>query len=242
MDVLESVTPATQCSPPVCQDINMTSKSSSLPRQPPSCETKTSQDVVSSKPGKSSGGGSASFNRGSRRREPAQGSLSSGNPNKPGPRSKTGPNKRPPPRGNQNYYNDKSYKSFAIDNVDEADEFEVGSIFNPGSKKQNYNHLLNFQYDKRGSTGNGRGNNNHGGGARNRGGHHKKQDTPRVKYDHTHYLQANCQFVVKSDVDYSVQLVDPDIIVDWNNIEQVHGNITFNMFLTCLTTSYFRLS
>ena len=31
------------------------------------------------------------------------------------------------------------------------DEFEAGSIFNPGSKKQNLSHLLNFQYEPRGN-------------------------------------------------------------------------------------------
>ena len=31
------------------------------------------------------------------------------------------------------------------------DEFEVGSVFNAGSKKQNISHLLNFQFEPRGS-------------------------------------------------------------------------------------------
>jgi len=35
--------------------------------------------------------------------------------------------------------------------VMKEDEFEAGSIFNPGSKKQNLSHLLNFQYEPRGN-------------------------------------------------------------------------------------------
>ena len=31
------------------------------------------------------------------------------------------------------------------------DEFEVGSVFNSGSKKQNISHLMNFQFEPRGS-------------------------------------------------------------------------------------------
>ena len=41
------------------------------------------------------------------------------------------------------------------------------------------------------------------------------------KYNKEQYLQANCQFVVKSSGDYSVHLADPDTIVNWDLIEQV---------------------
>ena len=40
------------------------------------------------------------------------------------------------------------------------DEFEVGSVFNAGSKKQNINHLLNFQFEPRGSQANKKSANN----------------------------------------------------------------------------------
>ena len=49
--------------------------------------------------------------------------------------------------------------------VAEADEFEVGSVFKAGSKKQNANHLLNFYTDRRGVGGN-RGDGGRGGGRR----------------------------------------------------------------------------
>ena len=41
------------------------------------------------------------------------------------------------------------------------------------------------------------------------------------KYNKEQYLQANCQFVVKSSGDYSAHLADPDTIVNWDLIEQV---------------------
>ena len=31
----------------------------------------------------------------------------------------------------------------------------------------------------------------------------------------------SCQFVVRSDADYSIHMVEPDILVDWNLIEQI---------------------
>ena len=41
------------------------------------------------------------------------------------------------------------------------------------------------------------------------------------KYNKEQYLQANCQFVVKSSGDYSVHLADPDTLVNWDLVEQV---------------------
>jgi len=91
------------------------------------------------------------------------------------------------------------------------DEFEVGSVFNAGSKKQNLNHLLNFQFEPRG---------NHG--KKNLGkGRGRNFSDGRPKYNKEQYLQANCQFVVKSSGNYSAHLVDPDTLVDWDLIEQV---------------------
>ena len=158
MGTLESGTPPCHPPPPSSNTSSstiMTSRTSAQSRPCPGnqgCESKNSQDVgVGSKPGKSSGagGGSSSFPKGSsRRREPSQGSLSGLNPQRPGPRTKGGPGKRPPPRGgHQNYPREnqaKTYRNYSTHQIDEADECELGSIFNPGSKKQNYNHLLNF--------------------------------------------------------------------------------------------------
>ena len=191
---------------------------------------------VGSKPGKSSGGGSSSFTRGSRRREPAQGSLSGLNPSKPGPRNKTGPGKRPPPRGGYNSYN-SPHQNYATHQIDPADECELGSLYNPGGKKPNYNHLLNFQYGQRGSGRGGRGQERGHQQAQNRGQKYERKkyrDEPvRPRYDHTHYLQANCQFTVRAGQDYSVQAADPDVLVDWDMIEQVKLSVCSDQATSC---------
>lgn len=112
-------------------------------------------------------------------------------------------------------------------------EAELHSVFIPGSKKQNLNHLLNFHYMPRdrdlpifSRTGN------------------NKSYTRKVKYNKEQFLQAklvlrikfliklciqpfnlffhSCQFVVKSDTDYAAYLASPDTLVQWNCIEQVH--------------------
>lgn len=36
---------------------------------------------------------------------------------------------------------------------------------------------------------------------------------------------CSCQFVVKADGDYSVYLADPDLLVQWESIEQIVSNI-----------------
>eukprot|EP00092_Neocalanus_flemingeri_P006103 GFUD01006574.1.p1 GENE.GFUD01006574.1~~GFUD01006574.1.p1 ORF type:complete len:764 (+),score=229.46 GFUD01006574.1:359-2650(+) len=191
----------------------MSSRSTSQARQQPVCEAKNNQDVNTGyKPGKSSGG---SFPRGSKRREPNNGSLSGPNPTRPGPKPRGGAGKRPPPRGSFPNYNPQDYEQ-----MNQDDEFELGSVFNPGSKKQNYNHLLNFQYSAR-----GRNPNNNQGHNNNRGPRSKArnyQEPIRKVYNKSHYLQANCQFIVKAAGDYSVHTADPDTLVDWDLVEQVH--------------------
>lgn len=190
----------------------MTSRSTSQGRQQPVCEAKNNQDVNNgSKPGKPSGG---SFPRGSKRREPNNGSLSGLNPNRSGPKPRGGAGKRPPPRGGFPNYNPQDYQQMSVE-----DEFELGSVFNPGSKKQNYNHLLNFQYSPRGPAPNSRGHYNNR-GSRGKANHYYAPI--RKHYNKSHYLQANCQFIVKSLGDYSIHANDPDTLVDWELIEQVH--------------------
>ena len=119
----------------------------------------------------------------------------------------------------QPHYTDKFEK------VIKEDEFEAGSIFNPGSKKQNLSHLLNFQYEPRGNKNKSNKNNrdsNYNGTARKG----TKYYAPRPRYNKEQYLQANCQFVVRKGSDYSRHLKDPDVIVEWENIEQVRLKTT----------------
>ncbi|XP_043281538.1 RING finger protein 10 [Venturia canescens] len=103
--------------------------------------------------------------------------------------------------------------------VEEEEVAELGSVMVPGSKKQNLNHLLNFHYAPRDVT------TNSGGWTYTRGDPtENKRRLPlihRHKYNKEQFLQANCQFVVKDNANYSAHLADPDTLVDWNLIEQI---------------------
>merc|ERR1711971_113146 len=98
-------------------------------------------------------------------------------------------------------------------------EAELGSLYQPGSRKQNLSHLLtNFQVGPpRGSRG-GR----QGGGSRRNGPSSQHVYTPiKSRYSAQHYLQATCQFVVSDCADILNHASDPDTIVDWDVVEQV---------------------
>nr|CAD7403151.1 unnamed protein product [Timema poppensis] len=79
---------------------------------------------------------------------------------------------------------------------------------------KNLNHLLNFHYAPR----EGSGSMWRSGG---RQGLNRWMATHKHKYNKEQFLQANCQFVVKADGDYSVYSTNPDILVDWGLIEQI---------------------
>ncbi len=67
------------------------------------------------------------------------------------------------------------------------DEFEVGSVFNAGSKKQNLSHLLNFQFEPRGNSSS----NQRSRVSKTSGGGRKKNAiSSRPKYNKEQYLQA----------------------------------------------------
>lgn len=85
----------------------------------------------------------------------------------------------------------------------------------------NANHLLNFQYAPVRSQESGyRRPVNRSYGWRN-----SKSRTMILTKEQ--FLQANCQFVVKDSAadDYSANLADPDLMIDWSQIEQVVGVI-----------------
>lgn len=140
------------------------------------------------------------------------------------PRKNRGKNKNrnnfqknlPPPKSQQDISKNpgtSAQGAFAA-KVEFEDEFEVGSVFNAGSKKQNLNHLLNFQFEPRNNSSSGR--KHHG---KNR--HRNVSDAKKPKYNKEQYLQANCQFVVKATGDYTLHLTEPDTIVQWEQIEQI---------------------
>ncbi|XP_041349388.1 RING finger protein 10-like [Gigantopelta aegis] len=118
-------------------------------------------------------------------------------------RSRAFGDKRPRPRG---YFNDRQREE-----VVDAPCPELGSALYSGSKKANYNHLLNFTFAERESGQRGY---SHGGGR-------KQHYSGRVRYNKECFLQANYQFVVHDLGDYVVHSIDADKLVDWDLVEQV---------------------
>lgn len=121
--------------------------------------------------------------RGSRKREPTGVSFTPKNdPNrKPTPQRNKIVDKRPKPRGN--YYAEptcgKESPGLAYHDT------ELGSVFNPGSKKQSLNHLLNFHYTPRGDK-------RSSGGAisKSGSGSYRFLATYKHKYNKEEFLQA----------------------------------------------------
>jgi len=189
----------------------MASRSQSSARPAPAPESKTKQDVnFGSKPGRAAGGsrgGGRGGAGGGRRREPNN-AAAAANSRRPTPRGgRSGGGKQPLSRGYQSNH--------LRGTVAQEDEFQVGSVFNSGSKKQSLNHLLNFQYTPRGNgqeTDRSR-------GPRPSKNHNQQH---RQTFSKEQYLQSNCQFIVEAVGDYSVHLVDPDVPVNWDNIQEVY--------------------
>ncbi|XP_002736630.2 E3 ubiquitin-protein ligase RNF10-like [Saccoglossus kowalevskii] len=131
----------------------------------------------------------------------------------PVPRSEPSSARRPTPQKTKAL--DKRPRSRNVyggrrEEVTETQRAEFGSALSYGPKKMNLNHLLNFTYSPRETT-----TNSGSWKVRNKWG------TKRVRYNKEQFLQANCQFIVKSSGDYTVHAADPDILVNWELIEQV---------------------
>ncbi|KAF9421883.1 hypothetical protein HW555_002323, partial [Spodoptera exigua] len=115
--------------------------------------------------------------------------------------------RRPRPRGSTGYHVGGAQNT----RLGGDEEPEIGSVFVPGSKKQNLNHLLNFTYPSRGVP-------EHRGHQVRRPGFQYRGPN---RYGHDHYLRAYCQFVVNEDGDIKANLLDPDIPLKWEHIEEV---------------------
>lgn len=181
----------------------LSGRSAQIPGKSLAADSKLKQDASNS----------IKFVRSGRRRE--------GNPNKsdppckPLPQRQRGYDKRPQPRSDLSSMGNR-YRN----QVTAIDDVEVGSDARPGSKKLNLNHLLNFTYNCR--EGGRLSNNSWGGGPENHGYRNRAIWTTRKhKYNKEQFLQANCQFVVQEGKDYAVHHTDPDLLVDWEWIEQV---------------------
>ncbi|KAK9512195.1 hypothetical protein O3M35_000665 [Rhynocoris fuscipes] len=205
------------------EEVTMEKKNSNRLQTPvkgPATEGKKNPDAQSSK----------LFPR-SRKREPPGNNASKYDQSKrPPPQKSKTCDKRPKPRGL--YYG--SRKEGTQINDEEDLESEFGQLFSHhdfsgGSKKQSLNHLLNFHS----YTHNNGGRLMRGGTASLGSGlnvmrqTYKQYTTKSLMSTHAHkynkeqFLQANCQFVVRADGDYRRYLIDPDLLVDWEQVELI---------------------
>ncbi|MGH0162726.1 UNVERIFIED_CONTAM: hypothetical protein FKN15_064241 [Acipenser sinensis] len=159
--------------------------------------------------GKNSNG---SKQRYTRKRDPSYPKTESfsGQARRPTPQKGKAFDKRPPQRGGVN----RLYGGGHREEVAEAQRAEFSPAHFSGPKKISLNHLLNFTFEPRGhgepvSDGHG------GWGRRNKWGHKAKPFNKEL------FLQANCQFVVSEDQDYTAHFADPDTLVSWDSVQQV---------------------
>ncbi|KAM5238951.1 E3 ubiquitin-protein ligase RNF10 isoform 2-T2 [Ctenodactylus gundi] len=123
-------------------------------------------------------------------------------------------NKMPPQRGGgSSKLFSSSFNGGRRDEVAEAQRAEFSPAQFSGPKKINLNHLLNFTFEPRGQAGHFEGSGHGTWGKRNKWGH--------KPFNKELFLQANCQFVVSEDQDYTAHFADPDTLVNWDFVEQV---------------------
>uniref|UniRef100_A0A8C2W519 E3 ubiquitin-protein ligase RNF10 n=1 Tax=Chinchilla lanigera TaxID=34839 RepID=A0A8C2W519_CHILA len=123
-------------------------------------------------------------------------------------------NKMPPQRGGGSSKPfSSSFNGGRRDEVAEAQRAEFSPAQFSGPKKINLNHLLNFTFEPRGQAGHFEGSGHGSWGRRNKWGH--------KPFNKELFLQANCQFVVSEDQDYTAHFADPDTLVNWDFVEQV---------------------
>ncbi|XP_078277192.1 E3 ubiquitin-protein ligase RNF10 isoform X2 [Rhinoraja longicauda] len=123
--------------------------------------------------------------------------------------------KRPPARGANKSFS-TSGNGGRREEVAEVQRAEFSSAQFTGPKKISLNHLLNFTFEPRGQSGSHYDGSCHGRwGKRNRWGHKHKP------FNKEQFLQANCQFVVSEEQDYSIHFADPDTLVNWDFVQQV---------------------
>uniref|UniRef100_A0A2K6SAM1 E3 ubiquitin-protein ligase RNF10 n=1 Tax=Saimiri boliviensis boliviensis TaxID=39432 RepID=A0A2K6SAM1_SAIBB len=186
---------------------------SSKGQQPP--RSASAGPAGESKP-KSDGKNSSGSKRYNRKREPSypkNESFSNQSRRSSSQKSKTF-NKMPPQRGGGSAkLFSSSFNGGRRDEVAEAQRAEFSPAQFSGPKKINLNHLLNFTFEPRGQMGHFEGSGHGSWGKRNKWGH--------KPFNKELFLQANCQFVVSEDQDYTAHFADPDTLVNWDFVEQV---------------------
>jgi len=121
--------------------------------------------------------------------------------------------KRPPQRGGGRQYGVTG--GGRREEVAETRRAEFSPAQFAGPKKISLNHLLNFTFEPRGANGGIGDVGQSGWGRRNKWGHTHKPFNKEL------FLQANCQFVVTDDQDYTAHFTDPDTLVNWDCVQQV---------------------
>ncbi|XP_074869353.1 E3 ubiquitin-protein ligase RNF10 isoform X2 [Carettochelys insculpta] len=136
-------------------------------------------------------------------------------PRRPNSQKSKAFNKMPPQRGGPSGSSKliSSCNGGRRDEVAEVQRAEFSPAQFSGPKKINLNHLLNFTFEPRGQAGHFDGNGHGNWGKRNKWGH--------KPFNKELFLQANCQFVVSEEQDYTVNFADPDTLVNWDFVEQV---------------------
>ncbi|XP_004379069.1 E3 ubiquitin-protein ligase RNF10 isoform X1 [Trichechus manatus latirostris] len=189
------------------------SSGSSKGQQPP--RSASAGPAGESKP-KSDGKSSNGSRRFNRKREPSytkNENFSNQSRRSNAQKSKTF-NKMPPERGgSSSKLFSSSFNGGRRDEVAEVQRAEFSPAQFSGPKKINLNHLLNFTFEPRGQAGHFEGSGHGSWGKRNKWGH--------KPFNKELFLQANCQFVVSENQDYTAHFADPDTLVNWDFVEQV---------------------
>ncbi|XP_039265012.2 E3 ubiquitin-protein ligase RNF10-like [Styela clava] len=82
------------------------------------------------------------------------------------------------------------------------------------TKKISLNHLLNFKFESRNAADEPISNHI-------RYNKNNRKSSHGNAFSRERFLQANCEFIVSEDGDYSVHYVDPDVLVPWDKVKQV---------------------
>lgn len=122
--------------------------------------------------------------------------------------------KRPQPRG--------CFDSRQSEEVAEPYDLDDFLTSRKSKGNANGNHLLNFLYPSTSNISRG--------ATPFYGSRRKSYGPPTPSYKKEQYLQASCQFIVKGGGDYSKQAIDPDALVDWDDVQLVR---TFSSEFVC---------
>ncbi|XP_069789074.1 E3 ubiquitin-protein ligase RNF10 isoform X2 [Narcine bancroftii] len=123
--------------------------------------------------------------------------------------------KRPPARGANKPFS-TSGNGGRREEVAEVQRAEFSPAQFTGPKKISLNHLLNFTFEPRGQSGL-----HYDGSYQGRWGKRNKWGHKHKPFNKEQFLQANCQFVVSEEQDYSIYFADPDTLVNWDFVQQV---------------------